>query len=90
MLAILACLLAALLLAPGHAGAVQKADALTRLIGKGTQYESPYYVFETGKPGPVVLLEAGSTATRSRASMPWTPFWSASTCARANSWFFRG
>jgi hypothetical protein len=32
---------------------------IKKLIGKGKNYQTPYYVFESGKTGHVVLLEGG-------------------------------
>ncbi|MEW5723312.1 MAG: succinylglutamate desuccinylase/aspartoacylase family protein [Thermodesulfobacteriota bacterium] len=34
-------------------------EAKVRYIGAGAEYQTPYYVFHTDQPGPIVLFEAG-------------------------------
>jgi len=51
-------LLVSLLTAPGLA-AESAAMRQRGLIGRNQFYQTPYYIFDTGKPGPRVLVQAG-------------------------------
>lgn len=59
MKAILLLLMLLVAVRPSISCAGQGGGRSVKHIGAGTSYASPYYVYETSKPGPVVLLEAG-------------------------------
>jgi uncharacterized protein len=46
-------------LGPAGAGAAAEAGRQTVIIGRNQVYQTRYYVFDSGVPGPVVLVEAG-------------------------------
>jgi hypothetical protein len=52
-------LLIGLVLMPVNRGFAEEADRQSFMLGRNQFYQTRYYVFDSGEPGPVVALQAG-------------------------------
>ena len=52
-------LLMGLVLMPATSGLAEEAARQSFMLGRNQIYQTRYYVFDSGEPGPVVVLEAG-------------------------------